>query len=177
MSVEFVLGGARSGKSSYAEKLAQQSSLPVTYIATATGNDDEMVQRIAHHQASRPASWHVIEEPLHLTSVIKQYAQNGQCVIVDCLTLWLTNCLLTEVIDWSQYKRDLLTALSETDGMVILVSNEVGQGIVPLGELTRRFVDEAGWLHQQIAEISDQFIFVTAGIPQILKPTKSDKNE
>jgi adenosylcobinamide kinase/adenosylcobinamide-phosphate guanylyltransferase len=172
MSIEFVLGGARSGKSSYAEKLAQQSSLPVTYIATATGNDEEMARRIAHHQASRPDYWTLIEEPLNLVPAIRRHAQSGQCVIVDCLTLWLTNCLLDEATDWPQQKIDLLAALNESEGTVILVSNEVGQGIVPLGELTRRFVDEAGWLHQQIAAISDRFIFVTAGIPQILKSSK-----
>ncbi|MBL4829808.1 MAG: bifunctional adenosylcobinamide kinase/adenosylcobinamide-phosphate guanylyltransferase [Aliivibrio sp.] len=175
MSIEFVLGGARSGKSSYAEQLAQQSSLPVTYIATATVEDDEMAQRIAHHQSSRPAHWKVIEEPLYLASVIKQQAQRGQCIVVDCLTLWLTNCLLNENIDWQQEKADLLDVLNKAEGVVILVSNEVGQGIVPLGELTRQFVDEAGWLHQQVAANSDRFVFVTAGISQVLKsPSLND---
>ncbi|UTV29972.1 bifunctional adenosylcobinamide kinase/adenosylcobinamide-phosphate guanylyltransferase [Photobacterium atrarenae] len=169
---ELILGGARSGKSSLAEQLATDSGLPVIYVATATAGDDEMAARIVQHQSQRPASWQLVEEPLDLAAVIKRYSRPENCLLIDCLTLWLTNCLCAEGAtdeDWQQYKRDFLNALLHAEGRIILVSNEVGQGIVPMGELSRRFVDESGWLHQAIARQAERVVFVIAGLPQVLK--------
>lgn len=171
MTTELVLGGARSGKSSYAESLALAGGKEVVYIATATAGDDEMAERIERHRKDRPNNWLVVEEPLALAEVIKQHSLPNNCLLVDCLTLWLTNCLFNKdhAIEWQQHKDDLLSVLKQTPGEVILVSNEVGQGIVPIGEMSRRFVDESGWLHQAIAKQAERVTFVTAGIPQHLK--------
>ncbi|MDV5167686.1 bifunctional adenosylcobinamide kinase/adenosylcobinamide-phosphate guanylyltransferase [Photobacterium rosenbergii] len=171
MTTEFVLGGARSGKSSYAESLAQASGKAIVYVATATGGDVEMAERIERHQKDRPNSWRVIEEPLALAKVITELSTKENCLLVDCLTLWLTNCLFNQdyAIDWQQQKGEFLAALKQAPGEIILVSNEVGQGIVPMGEMSRRFVDESGWLHQAIAKQVEKVTFVTAGIPQHLK--------
>ncbi len=165
-----ILGGARSGKSRYAETLAQQSERTVIYIATATAQDTEMQARIAHHRASRPAHWQTVEEPLALAATLQQYAAPGRLLLVDCLTLWLTNLLCLE--DASRLPAAtaaLLECLPSLPGDVILVSNEVGLGIVPLGELTRRYVDTAGHLHQQLAAQLDTVIFMVAGLPHPLK--------
>lgn len=168
--VELILGGARSGKSSLAEQYATDSALAVIYVATAAAADDEMSERIAHHQSRRPEHWKLVEEPLALAEVIRQHARADNCLLVDCLTLWLTNQLLEENgAGWPQARSELLAALSEAPGRVILVGNEVGQGIVPLGELSRRFVDEAGWLHQAIARQAQRVIYTVAGLPHVLK--------
>ncbi|WP_428446362.1 bifunctional adenosylcobinamide kinase/adenosylcobinamide-phosphate guanylyltransferase [Photobacterium nomapromontoriensis] len=171
MRTELILGGARSGKSSFAELQATESGKNVIYIATATAGDDEMVKRIARHQLDRPANWQVVEEPIDLAGAIRTYDHPDSCLLIDCLTLWLTNCLFNDdfTVDWLSQKADLLSALSSVTGHVILVSNEVGQGIVPMGEMSRRFVDESGWLHQAIAKQVDRVTFVTAGLPQRLK--------
>jgi adenosylcobinamide kinase / adenosylcobinamide-phosphate guanylyltransferase len=182
--VKLILGGARSGKSHFAEQAAKDSGKDVVYIATATVYDDEMQQRIDRHIEDRPSHWQTIEEPLQLAQVIQQYDQENTCLLVDCLTLWLSNILMTEspsihtdqvstsqetVKSLTAYKAELLQALSESRAEIILVSNEVGQGIVPMGELSRRFVDEAGWLHQDIARIAQQVTLVVAGLPMQLK--------
>ena len=168
--LELVLGGARSGKSAYAEQLATNQQVDVTYIATAQAGDDEMAQRIAQHQAQRPTNWKTVEAPLELAHVLQHEAAADRCLLVDCLTLWLTNCLLQEKQNfWSQQREQFLQRLGELPGSIILVSNEVGHGIVPLGELNRRFVDEAGWLHQAVAQRADRVVLVTAGLPQYLK--------
>ncbi|BCB28061.1 bifunctional adenosylcobalamin biosynthesis protein CobP [Sulfurimicrobium lacus] len=170
MSGELILGGARSGKSALAERLARESWLAVTYIATATAGDGEMSERIAHHRARRPAEWRVVEEPLRLASAMKAHAAPDRCLIVDCLTLWLNNLLAAE--DESRLRDEcdaLLHTLPDLPGRILLVSNEVGMGIVPLGELSRRFCDEAGRLHQHLAQICDRVVFVAAGLPLVLK--------
>ena len=174
--VHLVLGGARSGKSRFAEEAATESGKEVVYIATATVYDDEMQQRINRHINDRPTHWLTIEQPLLLAQALKQYAQNDVCVLVDCLTLWLTNVLMAEqdqstsgIKSLVDYKKELLDILAGLPGQVILVSNEVGQGIVPMGELSRRFVDEAGWLHQDIARIAEKVTLVVAGLPMALK--------
>lgn len=173
--VELILGGARSGKSSYAEGRALDSGLAVKYIATATVHDEEMAQRVLHHQQHRPDHWQLIEEPLALAEVIRCHSSPDSCLLVDCLTLWLSNCLFGEhELIWTEVKTQLLDALKQAKGPVILVSNEVGQGIVPMGEMSRRFVDEAGWLHQSIARQVDRVVFVTAGLPQLLKGSPND---
>jgi adenosylcobinamide kinase/adenosylcobinamide-phosphate guanylyltransferase len=182
--VHLVLGGARSGKSRFAEQTAVDSAKNVIYIATATIYDDEMQQRINRHIDDRPSHWLTIEEPLLLAQALQQHSVEDTCILVDCLTLWLTNVLMAEQDqsadekqeDTSQgqsllevYKAELLTTLASLPGQVILVSNEVGQGIVPMGELSRRFVDEAGWLHQDIARMAQQVTLVVAGLPMQLK--------
>jgi len=178
-SIQLVLGGARSGKSRFAEQAAKESGLDVVYIATATIYDDEMQQRIDRHINDRPSHWLTVEEPLQLAQVLQQYSRVDNCILVDCLTLWLSNVLMAEqdqqqadplgVKSFEIYKKDLLEILARLPGQVILVSNEVGQGIVPMGELSRRFVDEAGWLHQDIARIAQTVTLVVAGLPLQLK--------
>jgi len=164
-----VLGGARSGKSRYAEQLAENNSANVIYVATATVGDSEMAERIKKHQLQRPASWQLIEEPLGLSDVLLKNDKKDHCILVDCLTLWLSNWLAHETIDIAQKSADLVNVINQMQADVILVSNEVGQGIVPMGELSRRFVDESGRLHQQLAQVCDRVVFTVAGLPQILK--------
>jgi len=172
--IELVLGGARSGKSRYAEKQAQETDKPVLYIATAEARDAEMQARIARHRQDRPGHWQTLEEPVALGQAIARYDNAEQCILVDCLTLWLSNILfdrkgkLTES-RLQQEKAELLAALSASSGDIILVSNEVGQGIVPIEKTTRRFVDEAGFLHQDIARISAKVTLICAGLPLSLK--------
>lgn len=163
-----VLGGARSGKSRYAETLASQSSKEIVYLATATSGDKEMSLRIDEHQRQRPDSWSLIEEPLYLADVINTI-RGEKCLLVDCLTLWLSNCLADEKVDIEHRINELVGTVTKTKSDIILVSNEVGQGIVPMGELTRKFVDESGRLHQRLAQVCDRVVFVVAGLPQILK--------
>lgn len=171
---ELILGGARSGKSALAATRARESGKPVTYIATATPGDAEMLARIATHRAQRPSHWTLVEEPIALAATLRRHAAAQRCVLVDCLTLWLTN-LLPEggaVGPRSLFERErdaLLETLPELPGHVILVSNEVGWGVVPLGALTRRFVDEAGFLHQSLAGLCDRVTLVAAGLPLTLK--------
>lgn len=185
--VHLILGGARSGKSSLAEKCAAQLNLPVTYIATAPALDKEMQKRIAIHQQDRPEQWQTVESPLNLAAAIDEQINealnntsplsNGQCILIDCLTLWLTNCLCDhDLAYFEQEKQQLLITLANSQKQhnlhIFLVSNEVGHGIVPMGNLSREFVDQAGWLHQAIAKIADKVDFVMAGLPLTLKDEK-----
>ena len=168
--LELILGGARSGKSRLAEQRAEQSGLAVTYIATSQALDGEMAERIAHHRARRPPHWSLVEEPLQLARLLREQAGTGRCLLVDCLTLWLTNLLMLEDPARLAAERDaLLECLGELPGRTLLVSNETGLGVVPLGELTRRYVDEAGWLHQAVAERAQRVTFMVAGLPMTLK--------
>jgi len=168
--LELILGGARSGKSRLAERLARESGLAVCYVATSQALDDEMAARIAQHRARRPAEWALVEEPLALARVLREQAAPGRCLLVDCLTLWLTNLLLADDPQrLAQEREALLECLAELPGRVILVSNETGLGVVPLGELSRRYVDEAGWLHQALAERCRRVLFCVAGLPMTLK--------
>ena len=174
MSLSLVLGGARSGKSSHAENIAQQSGLPVSYIATAQVYDEEFGNRIAQHQARRPSNWKIVESPHYLAQTLMQEAAAGQCLIVDCLTLWLAQCICPECappegIDWQTERTRLLSVLPDLPGRIILVSNEVGMGIVPLGEINRQFQDEAGRLNQAVAALCDDVTFMAAGLPLKLK--------
>lgn len=171
---ELILGGARSGKSHYAENCAKKSGLNVVYIATAQALDDEMQQRIKHHQQQRPDHWQLIEEPLDLTSVLKNNADEKTCILVDCLTLWLSNLLCSEEHNNNLQENidDLINTLPELSGKIIFVSNEVSMGIIPLGELNRQFVDEAGRLHQRLAAICDNVTLMVAGIPAHIKGNK-----
>lgn len=184
MTVTLVLGGARSGKSRYAETMAIASGRELVYIATArhgVGDDSEMGERIAHHRASRDDQWRTVEEPLQLGEAILRASNPASVVLVDCLTLWLTNLVFSDGriypdvgrIDLPAVFHDqcaqLLTALQQASGDVILVSNEVGMGIVPMGAVTRSFVDEAGRLNQAVAALADRVVFVAAGLPLALK--------
>ncbi len=165
-----ILGGVRSGKSRLAERLARESGLAVTYIATAQAGDAEMAARIAAHRARRPAHWHLREESLHLAAALQAEAVEDRCLLVDCLTLWLT-ALLTQP-DEALPEREiqaLLDALPRLPGRLLLVSNETNMGVTPLGELSRRYCDLAGELHQALAQCCDQVILTVAGLPQILK--------
>lgn len=172
--IRLILGGARSGKSHYAEQLAIKSTKNVIYIATGEARDPEMQQRIEQHQHQRPAHWLTIEEPIELAAVLTAQAKHTNCLLVDCLTLWLSNSLfnhageLQEII-FKQQKDALLNCLTDANADIILVSNEVGSGVVPIDKMSRRFVDEAGRLHQQLAHCCDEVILVTAGLAQVLK--------
>lgn len=165
---ELILGGARSGKSALAERLAVESQLAVIYVATGTAGDEEMATRIAHHQERRPTGWGLIEESTHIAAALQEAAAPERCLLVDCLTLWLNNVIADEAL-FRKERAALLEILPRLPGRVILVSNEVGMGIVPLGELTRRYCDEAGRLHQDMAQVCDRVTFVAAGLPLVLK--------
>jgi len=165
-----ILGGARSGKSALAERLAAASGHEVVYVATAQAHDEEMAARIAHHRAQRPSHWLSVEEPLALAATLQAHTRPGRCVLVDCLTLWVSNLLGSPDADSFERERDaLLKLMPSLKGQVLLVSNEVGLGVVPMGELTRRFVDEAGRLHQALAAQCERVVFVAAGLPLPLK--------
>lgn len=165
-----ILGGVRSGKSRLAERLAVASGSSVTYIATATAQDDEMCSRIAAHQARRPCDWQLIEEPLHLAAALRDQAAAGRCVLVDCLTLWLTNLLLsTEPDALERESAALLEVLPQLPGRFILVGNETGMGVVPADALSRRYCDVAGRLHQDLAQRCERVILTVAGLPHTLK--------
>ncbi|MEB0041246.1 MULTISPECIES: bifunctional adenosylcobinamide kinase/adenosylcobinamide-phosphate guanylyltransferase [unclassified Pseudomonas] len=168
--LQLILGGARSGKSRLAEGLAADSGLEVTYIATSQPLDGEMNQRIALHRQRRPEQWLLIEEPVELARVLRNNASTDRVLLVDCLTLWLTNLLMLEDYERLAVEREaLLSCLAELPGDIIFVSNETGLGVVPLGELTRRYVDEAGWLHQALAQRCQRVVLTVAGLPLTLK--------
>ena len=170
--LQLIIGGARSGKSRLAEKLATDSTLPVIYIATSQPLDGEMNERVRHHRERRPPHWALIEESIELARVLRENARVDTCLLVDCLTLWLTNLLMLENPQRLTEERDaLLQCLGELPGEILFVSNETGMGVVPLGELTRRFVDEAGWLHQALAERCQRVVLTVAGLPLTLKGT------
>ena len=171
--LQLILGGARSGKSRLAEQTAKESGLSVVYIATAQALDEEMQQRIQHHQQQRPSHWQLSEEPIFLADQLLQLDQENQLILVDCLTLWLTNLLLAEDTALQQQQTEkLLKVLPQLKSDIILVSNETGLGVVPMGEISRRFVDEAGRLHQALGQLADKVVFCVAGFPMILKGEK-----
>jgi adenosylcobinamide kinase/adenosylcobinamide-phosphate guanylyltransferase len=177
-----VLGGARSGKSALAERLARASGKEVVYVATSHAGDAEMAARIAHHRVRRPVEWRTVEEATALADTLRRFCAPGRIVLVDCLTLWLTNLLFAA--DATQpdvgavalpprfvAERAKLLAWFDAPpaGDVVFVSNEVGLGIVPLGAMTRTFVDEAGRLNQDVAARCERVVFVAAGLPLIMK--------
>ncbi|WP_089605003.1 bifunctional adenosylcobinamide kinase/adenosylcobinamide-phosphate guanylyltransferase [Acinetobacter piscicola] len=171
--MQLILGGARSGKSRLAEQTAIQSAKPVIYIATAQAYDDEMRQRITHHQSQRPSEWKVIEEPLFLADCLQKNDAVGQVILIDCLTLWMSNLLMHSDPDLQTNQcLNLLALLPQLQSEIILVSNETGLGVIPMGEITRKFVDESGRLHQQLGQIVDKVVFCVAGFPMILKGEK-----
>ena len=166
--VTLVLGGARSGKSRYAESLVEGTASSATYCATAEAYDAEMACCIAAHRARRGAFWHTVEAPLALTPIIATEARNEHPLLIDCLTLWLSNLLLAgKPVD--EETRALCAALRLAEGPVVLVSNEVGMGLVPETPLGRQFRDAAGRLNQEVASIADRVVFIAAGLPLVLK--------
>ena len=163
-----VLGGARSGKSRHAEQLVLESGLEPVYVATAEALDAEMAARIAAHRAGRAPGWRTVEEPLDLAGALRREAAARRALLVDCLTLWLTN-LMTHDRPVEAIVEQLLEALPMLPGPVVVVSNEVGQGVVPAAAMARAFVDHAGRLHQRLAARADRVVLMTAGLPQRLK--------
>ncbi|HWV15581.1 MAG TPA: bifunctional adenosylcobinamide kinase/adenosylcobinamide-phosphate guanylyltransferase [Cellvibrio sp.] len=173
--ISLVIGGARSGKSAFAQTLAEGNNKPVLYVATATASDNEMAERIAHHQRNRPLHWQLQEHPLELIAALEREAQLPQTILVDCLTLWLNNQLFHHPEqDFSQLASALAGVASRATADIIFVANEVGLGIIPLGNLSRQFVDEAGRLNQALAKVADQVFFIAAGLPLTLKAIASD---
>jgi len=165
---DLVIGGQRSGKSRYAEGLVVASGLAPVYIATAAAGDGEMAERIAAHRARRGANWRTVEEPLDLADALMRESGPGFHVLADCLTVWLSN--LMEAERNVAAETDAMTAaLARVTGPVVLVSNEVGLGIVPDNPLARRFADELGILNQRLAEAVDRVVLVSAGLPMVLK--------
>jgi adenosylcobinamide kinase/adenosylcobinamide-phosphate guanylyltransferase len=162
-----VLGGARSGKSRHAEALVTALPRPWLYIATGEPRDNEMAARIAEHRARRVADWHTIEAPRDLAAALAAVPA-GAAVLVDCLTLWLTNVMLAGLEVEAEIIR-LEQALAGRAGPVILVANEVGLGIVPDNALARRFRDVAGRLNQRLAQLADRVVLLVAGIPMQVK--------
>jgi adenosylcobinamide kinase/adenosylcobinamide-phosphate guanylyltransferase len=167
---QLIVGGVRSGKSRLAERLATESGLAVTYIATATAGDEEMAARIASHRTHRDPAWKLVEEPIALAAALRTHAIDGGVVLVDCLTLWLTNLLCSPDTDALERERAaLLEAFDRLPGHIILVGNETSLGIIPADPLSRRFCDEAGRLHQDLAARCERVIFTVAGLPHVLK--------
>ncbi|MCU6502618.1 bifunctional adenosylcobinamide kinase/adenosylcobinamide-phosphate guanylyltransferase [Rugamonas sp. A1-17] len=181
MTRTLVLGGARSGKSGYADRLAIESGKEVVYIATASAGDAEMATRIAHHRAGRPSEWTTVEEPLALGNQLLRWSSPDRLILVDCLTLWLSNLLFSSGEQYPDVgeitlpalfheQQDMLaSALTKCASDVVLVSNEVGMGIMPFGAISRCFVDEQGRLNQAMAALCDRAVFVAAGLPLVLK--------
>ncbi|MEW6990140.1 bifunctional adenosylcobinamide kinase/adenosylcobinamide-phosphate guanylyltransferase [Colwelliaceae bacterium 6441] len=182
--LHLVLGGARSGKSSFAERwLLQQAentlSSPI-YVATAEALDDEMSERILHHQQLRSEKpWQLLECPLLLSDLLADIS-GEKYVLIDCLTLWLTNQLMAVMAvedntnditkQLNERVEQLISSLCQHPATIVVVANEIGLGVVPLGKETRLFVDHAGWLNQKVAQLAEQVTLVTAGIPMTLKP-------
>ncbi len=167
----FITGGARSGKSAFAESLARDLGATRAYLATAQALDPEMVARIDHHRRRRGSSWDTFEEPLAVEELVGKLSGRYQVLLLDCLTLWLSNIMARSDRDDDILGRirNLSAALREFTGTVIVVSNEVGLGIVPDNPLARRFRDLAGFLNQEIARASDEAFFLAAGIPMRMK--------
>jgi adenosylcobinamide kinase/adenosylcobinamide-phosphate guanylyltransferase len=168
-----VLGGARSGKSRYAQQLAERLWSNPVFLATAEITDDEMAARIAQHRADRGARWQCIEEPLDLAGALARAVAQGDGVLVECLTVWLANVLVKEGESGVEARQKaLLETLRQRQCDIILVSNEVGLGIVPEYPLGRQFRDMAGWLNQALATDADAVVFIAAGLPLMLKGEK-----
>ena len=180
--IHLILGGARSGKSRFALNqviaLSTAKHLPVTFVATATAIDPEMQSRITHHQAERPKDWGLAEIPLDLEGFLTDLHNAApQILLIDCLTLWLNNQLFADPTqDFKKLFTDLVTALKASSADIFLVSNEVGLGVIPMGEISRQFVDQAGWLNQLLAQHADNVTFVAAGLPMTLKDTSDIKS-
>lgn len=181
MTRTFILGGARSGKSAYAETLATATGKEVIYVATAQAGDREMAARIARHRQQRDSGWTTLEEPLALGALIEKWSAPDRVILIDCLTIWLSNLLFSEDKNYPdigeiippacfhEQRERFLRALEQASGDVILVSNEVGMGVIPQGAISRWFVDEAGRMNQAVAATCEHALLVAAGLPLVLK--------
>ncbi len=167
-SVTLVLGGARSGKSAYGERLVEAAGGAMVYLATAEAGDDEMAARIEAHRARRGNRWTTVEEPIALAEALARADQPGGAVLVDCLTLWVSN-LMAEGRDVAAESEGLVESLDDLDGTVVFVANEVGLGVVPDNAAARAFRDHAGRLNQDMAARADRVVFMAAGLPLMLK--------
>ena len=165
-----VLGGARSGKSTFAERLVEDSGLAPVYLATGQAFDGEMEDRIAIHKDRRGPQWRTVEEPLALRETLLRECAPGRAVLVDCLTLWVTNLMMAER-DIDAQCAGLVDAMPQLQGAVVFVSNEVGLGIVPDNAMARAFRDHAGRVNQAVAAAAQNVFFVAAGLPMALKTT------
>ena len=168
-----VLGGQRSGKSRYAERLVVESGLARIYLATATAGDGEMAERIAAHRDRRNGEWTTVEEPIDLPGAVERLARPDAVVLVDCLTLWLNNLYAAERSIETESDR-LLATLGRLAGPVVLVSNEVGSGIIPANDLARAYADALGTLNQRVAAAVSRVVLVVAGLPLVLKPVRKE---
>jgi adenosylcobinamide kinase / adenosylcobinamide-phosphate guanylyltransferase len=165
-----ILGGVRSGKSRLAERLAIHSALPVTLVATARAGDVEMTARIEAHRSRRPKDWALVEEPLALADALRRHSRPDGCLIVDCLTLWLTQLLCESGPGRvEQETAALLETLPHLAGHILLIGNETNLGVMPMDELSRRYCDAAGTLHQALARLCDRVVLTVAGLPWTLK--------
>jgi adenosylcobinamide kinase/adenosylcobinamide-phosphate guanylyltransferase len=165
-----ITGGARSGKSRYAERRAQEMGGRRLYVATAEAKDEEMIQRIAQHRKRRGAQWRTLEEPLELTRALLAQVGKTDCALVDCLTLWISNLLIGRDEKYALEKvEELIEELPHLDFHLVFVTNEVGSGIVPDNPLARKFRDVAGWTNQRIAQAANEVILMVAGVPIIAK--------
>lgn len=173
LSTTLVLGGARSGKSAFAEQIIAESNLARVYLATATAGDEEMRDRIAHHRNRRGSDWTTVEEPLTLIDALTQVSRPGRAILVDCLTLWLSNLMLAGRDSDVETKR-LAQFLGAAANPIVLVSNEVGLGIVPESRLGRDFRDAQGRLNQMVAAVVPNVVFVAAGLPLWLKRSSQE---
>ena len=167
-----ILGGIRSGKSALAEAEAATSGRPVVYVATATAGDGEMVDRIARHQQRRPDDWGLDEEPVALGGVLARHREEAPCLLIDCMSLWLGNLLGEEEGALEREREAFLDQLERYPGPLVIVSNEVGLGVIGMDALTRRFCDELGWLNQALAQRCNQVVLSVAGLPQVLKGSR-----
>jgi adenosylcobinamide kinase/adenosylcobinamide-phosphate guanylyltransferase len=169
--IYFITGGARSGKSAFAEKLADGLAGKRAYIATAQALDPEMVKRIEHHRKRRGPTWDTLEEPLAVADLLRNLSGQYQTVLLDCLTLWLSNIMAHSEgdDDIAARSEDIVAAIKDFGSACIVVSNEVGLGIVPDNPLARQFRDGAGVLNQKMAKIADEAYFMAAGIPMRIK--------
>jgi len=173
--IELILGGVKSGKSKLAEQHAIDSQLDVVYIATAMKEfegvvDQSILDRINTHKDQRPAHWDVIEEPLYLADILIKVSAVNKLMLVDCLTLWITNLLLNDDPQLLKNETDkLLKILPALSGNIVFVSNETSMGIIPESKLARQFCDETGVLHQKLAALSNRVILTVAGLPHVLK--------
>lgn len=169
--IVLITGGCRSGKSRFALDYANQHFTKKLYLATSEALDEEMAQRIAHHKKTRSPEWQTIEEPVEVVNKIRQYSDKTDVILLDCITLWLSNLLMRQMDDAEILKEisGLIDTMQEKQTSFILVSNEVGLGIVPADPLSRRFRDLSGMANQRIAEAADTAIFMVSGIPIFLK--------
>lgn len=163
-----VLGGARSGKSRFAEERLMKSGRSLVYVATGRSLDDEMETRVRTHRARRGAEWSTVEEPIELVAALRSHATSDRAILIDCLTLWVTNLML-EDRDVRAASDELSDCLGDLPGVLVFVSNEVGLGIVPDNAMAREFRDHTGHLHQKIAERADSVFFIAAGLPLKMK--------